>query len=143
MSVEDLVYSLYNSEMYEFEIGGVRYTKPGNIPKELLTKNVQSFEFSVSTESAQLYIMTISIVGFRPNILVKRIMDHAFSYEQIDLMLKNGASLSSITDMTMALDSVKLLCQRGNRAPSQIRHLVYNAYSDLLRRNLNIIIGGK
>ena len=143
MSVEDLICSLFNSEMYEFEIGGVRYTKPGNIPKALLTHNVQHFEFHVSNESSNLYTMTICIVGFMENMITNNIMKSAFSSEQVNLMLKSGASLSSITDLTLSLDSSVELLTKYRYREGQVRNLVYNAYADALRRDLNIIIGGK
>lgn len=141
MSVDDLVYSLYGSEQYEFKINDIIYNKPGDIPPTLLGRNVQNWKVT-DTPFANLFCLSIDTWDFVKAKVASRIMEAGFSMEQVKSMLNNGTSLSTITDMALSIDAVITAYEKMGYTKHTVRHIVYEIYANELLEDLNNIIIG-
>ena len=142
MSVDDLVYKLCNSELYEIKINGVTYGKVGDITANVLNKNVSNWGVTTSTVFENLFCLEIDTWDFYQLQLTNNILRLGFCDAQINSMIKSGISLSTIVDMTLSLDTVIDSCDKMGYKTHQIRPNVYEIYADRLITNLNNFLIG-
>lgn len=143
MCVDDLVYKLFSPEMYEFKINGITYGRQGDIPDNILSKNVSVWEVKSSTIFAYLYCLEIDTWDHVRVKVANGILKAGFSMRQINDMLKSGTSLSTITDMALSLDAVITAYTKLGYNKHNVRSIVYEIYADELLQDLNKIILGQ
>jgi hypothetical protein len=142
MSVDDIVYKLFNPESYEFRINGITYGKQGDIPDNVLSKNVQYWEVKPSEIYDYSCCLDITTLDFISSVVISNIMNKGFSMDQINRMMKNGTSLSAITDMVLTIPAVVDTYTKMGYNKSRIRPIVYEAYANELFEDLNNFILG-
>lgn len=140
MSIADLVYSLFNQEMYEYTIDGTTYPKVSHIPDNVLNKNVENWEVTTHPAFGMLYCLKVDTWNVTRGMVAEYILEVGFSAEQIKQMIKSGISLASITDITLSVDAVISIYTKMGYNKSQMQRILYEAYANMLLDDLNAYI---
>lgn len=137
MSVDDLVYTLFNQDSYEFVIDNVLYNKLSEIPKKILNKKVTTWESDESDILRYAYTLTISTQDNRNIALINHIMDNGFTMDQIRRMVDGGTELSEIVSMLVDLQAIKKIYTRAGYNKQTVQEIMYKEYADRLFQEFN------
>jgi hypothetical protein len=143
MSVDDLVYKLFNPESCEFKINNVVYDKQSDIPENMLNRNVKYWEVKNHTVFGNLLCINIETWDYVNALIANKVMLAGFGMAQVKLMMKSGVPLSKITEMVLTIDSVISVFTKFRYTKDQAYHVVYEMYTNELLEELNDFILGK
>lgn len=143
MSVDDILYTLCNPEAYTFMIDGIEYGKMGDVPPDILIRNVNSWESITNDKYDYSYSLEIYTWNYFQEQIISGLELVCFNDAQLNAMVKSGTSLSNITDMTLTMDAMKALYSEQGFNKHNVRPLIYDYYANRLVELLNGFIIGK